>query len=157
MLVVLVALVAACGPDIYTPTLKSPVPSPQGACEGAYLAWIGAPRISDQEHDHDQWKMSALKPVFEACDLEGLAAASQRYPRLTCLPPPGPRDCSFKPELSDDLDKLARDNGFAPLCDGSAVPFYMDLDGTFEQTALCRDIARYPSSSLLLPGPPVRA
>ena len=138
----LVALCTGCGgdPSIYTAELESPIPSPRTGCESAYLAWINAPRIQDMEHYHDQWRMSALEPVFETCDLQGLAEANQRYPRLRCSAPPGQQECAFRPELSD-ADLTDADGPFASLCDGSALPFFRDLEGTLEQTMLCRDIA----------------
>jgi hypothetical protein len=141
--VLILSLCTACGgPSVYTPKLESPLPSPRSGCESAYLAWISTPRIEDMEHSHEQWRMSALEPVFEACDLQGLADASQRFPRWRCSAPPGEQVCRFNPELSDERAELADPDGpFAPLCDGSALPFFRDLEGTLEQTMLCRDIA----------------
>ena len=143
VLAIAILICRACGePGIGAPELESPIPSPLTACEGAYLTWISTPRIQDMEHSHDQWRMSALEPVFEACDLQGLADASQRYPVRTCTPPPGPQECAFDPEFSDNPADLADPQGpFASLCDGSALPFFRDLEGTFERTMLCRDIA----------------
>ena len=149
ILTVLVVLGAACGgPGVASATLRSPVPSPRNDCEDAYLAWITAPQIQDVEHAHDQWRMSALEPLFQVCDVAALSAASQRYPIRRCFDPQEPESCSFQAELPIDHHAIATSHVFAALCDGSAAPFLMDLEGTFEQTILCRDMARYIPLSL---------
>jgi hypothetical protein len=79
------ALLTACAApaaDTFQLEMREPVPSPENACEEAYLAWISAeyPKDNRAALRAEMYYAEYLDPIYNACTVAELAEASRRYP-----------------------------------------------------------------------------